>query len=639
MSNHKNIANGLIDGDISDSITTITLQSGYGSSMPAAPFYATLSPFGQLPTLGNSEIVQVTTVAGDTLDITRAQRGTTAKPFEDGDIIVNGVYVEDIDEKADTTYVDTNDSNTLNAAKAYADSEIGTVNASLDTKVDKVAGKGLSTNDYTLTEKNKLANIESGAEVNTVNTVNSRTGNVTGLAEQSDLTAHTTNTSNPHSVTKAQVGLGNADNTSDLSKPVSTATQTALNAKANATDTVNLTGNQTIAGVKTFSSSPAVPTATTGTQAVNKEQMDTALSGKVNITPLARRIYSTDDSGAQVTREYSDVAAIGGSVAGRNANGQIIAAGATTAGQLATKGQMDAADDLKVNKSGDTMTGPLAIDSNTMTPINISGTGGSNFLNITMTNNNANTGSQNINERRLIKNSAGTLRPALEQFSYLTTPTAGAERSTVRYFTFSDGVQIKVMEFNGPDVLVENQLSVGGARYMSGTGFPNGVVSAPVGSTYIDRNATNGAIEWKKATGTGNTGWVVSVGNTGWRDITSLFGTQLSTNNPNDYGIYIRRKGELVTLNFKCAIGTGYSGSSVAIPTGFRAGGASINATLPFSILNLWQTAGSNSGQVQISTDFGFVAFTNSTAGTRYYGSLTYLANDGYPSTLPGTPV
>lgn len=46
------------------------------------------------------------------------------------------------------------------------------------------------------------------------------------------IAAHTSNTSNPHGVTKAQVGLGNVDNTSDASKPVSTATQTALNGKA-----------------------------------------------------------------------------------------------------------------------------------------------------------------------------------------------------------------------------------------------------------------------------------------------------------------------------------------------------------------------------------------------------------------------
>lgn len=52
-------------------------------------------------------------------------------------------------------------------------------------------------------------------------------------ANQSSLTAHTGNTNNPHSVTKAQVGLGNCDNTSDANKPISTATQTALDLKQN----------------------------------------------------------------------------------------------------------------------------------------------------------------------------------------------------------------------------------------------------------------------------------------------------------------------------------------------------------------------------------------------------------------------
>ena len=36
---------------------------------------------------------------------------------------------------------------------------------------------------------------------------------------------------NPHNTTKADVGLGNADNTSDADKPISTATQTALDLK------------------------------------------------------------------------------------------------------------------------------------------------------------------------------------------------------------------------------------------------------------------------------------------------------------------------------------------------------------------------------------------------------------------------
>ena len=54
---------------------------------------------------------------------------------------------------------------------------------------------------------------------------------------QANLTSHTNNKSNPHGVTKAQVGLGNVDNTSDANKPISTATQTALNGKANTSHT------------------------------------------------------------------------------------------------------------------------------------------------------------------------------------------------------------------------------------------------------------------------------------------------------------------------------------------------------------------------------------------------------------------
>lgn len=75
------------------------------------------------------------------------------------------------------------------------------------------------------------------------------------------------------------VGLGNVNNTSDANKPVSSATQTALNAKANASETVNLTGNQTVAGIKTFSSAPAVPDAAF-TQA-KVSGLTTALAGKV----------------------------------------------------------------------------------------------------------------------------------------------------------------------------------------------------------------------------------------------------------------------------------------------------------------------------------------------------------------------
>lgn len=54
-------------------------------------------------------------------------------------------------------------------------------------------------------------------------------------AKVSSYDAHLGNTNNPHSVTKAQVGLGNVDNTSDLNKPVSTAQQAALALKLDKT--------------------------------------------------------------------------------------------------------------------------------------------------------------------------------------------------------------------------------------------------------------------------------------------------------------------------------------------------------------------------------------------------------------------
>lgn len=62
---------------------------------------------------------------------------------------------------------------------------------------------------------------------------------VEGLANnaQNDIDTHSAKTDNPHSVTKAQVGLGNCDNTSDVNKPVSTAQATSIaDAKKAGTD-------------------------------------------------------------------------------------------------------------------------------------------------------------------------------------------------------------------------------------------------------------------------------------------------------------------------------------------------------------------------------------------------------------------
>lgn len=51
-----------------------------------------------------------------------------------------------------------------------------------------------------------------------------------GVKTHADIDAHIDSTNNPHSTTKAQVGLGNVDNTSDIDKPVSTAQAASIDA-------------------------------------------------------------------------------------------------------------------------------------------------------------------------------------------------------------------------------------------------------------------------------------------------------------------------------------------------------------------------------------------------------------------------
>jgi hypothetical protein len=112
--------------------------------------------------------------------------------------------------------------------------------AALDTKVDKVDGKELSTNDYTTTEKNKLAAVSGtntgDQDLSGLATISQLTGkaNISDLALKAPL-ASPTFTGIVSGITKAMVGLSNVENTSDLAKPISSATQTALDLKVSTT--------------------------------------------------------------------------------------------------------------------------------------------------------------------------------------------------------------------------------------------------------------------------------------------------------------------------------------------------------------------------------------------------------------------
>ena len=71
---------------------------------------------------------------------------------------------------------------------------------------------------------------------------------------------------------------------------------------------------------------------------------------------------------------------------------------------------------------------------------------------------------------------------------------------------------------------LDNRLKVLEAKQweIHGRGMPNGTVTAPVGTTYVDEAVTNGALKWIKKSGTGNTGWEILIGDTGWKVLPSV---------------------------------------------------------------------------------------------------------------------
>ena len=118
-------------------------------------------------------------------------------------------------------------------------------------KLDKPTTSGTTTTHPNIVGVDDLGNSAKlkATDFGKVKSVNGKEGDVilktSDLENNSDyttnaiLTAHTSNKSNPHNVTKEQIGLGNVDNTSDLNKPISTATQTELNKKLDKPTTNN----------------------------------------------------------------------------------------------------------------------------------------------------------------------------------------------------------------------------------------------------------------------------------------------------------------------------------------------------------------------------------------------------------------
>lgn len=116
-----------------------------------------------------------------------------------------------------------------------------------------------------------------------------------------DLDSHTSNTNNPHSVTKSQVGLSSVDNTSDIGKPISTATQTALNLKRDVislVDRVYTTGTGGVQSSWTYAYAPAADTfplrTTNGQIRTGVPSLSDAATTKLYVDNLVAAIPLTD---------------------------------------------------------------------------------------------------------------------------------------------------------------------------------------------------------------------------------------------------------------------------------------------------------------------------------------------------------
>ena len=124
-------------------------------------------------------------------------------------------YLNTINRKADKSYVDTEFVNAenkwtaqVNAERSRAEGAENTITIALNDETARAVLEEDTLDKKIVAETNRATAAENKIT--------------------SDLNTHTNNKNNPHSVTKAQVGLGNCDNTSDVNKPISTATQAAL---------------------------------------------------------------------------------------------------------------------------------------------------------------------------------------------------------------------------------------------------------------------------------------------------------------------------------------------------------------------------------------------------------------------------
>ena len=184
-----------------------------------------------------------------------------------------------------------------------------------------------------------------------------------------------------------------------------------------------------------------------------------------------------------------------------------------------------------------------------------------------------------------------------------------------------------------------------------GTGMPNGKVVAPVGTTYVDTDVTNGALKWIKRRGTDNQGWEVLTGDTGWRtlNIQSKLGNSfLKVRRKNDTVMYqfgglqwgwfgiIRRGGPGYSVQASDRERNCFILMAQKIPLGFRSEFSLIGTVYndKGKRYGTWYLAGPTDGN-HLRFQFDEPVPTDSDIGDIRVSSISYLTSEQWPTTLP----
>jgi hypothetical protein len=184
-----------------------------------------------------------------------------------------------------------------------------------------------------------------------------------------------------------------------------------------------------------------------------------------------------------------------------------------------------------------------------------------------------------------------------------------------------------------------------------GVGMPNGRVTAPVGTTYVDTAVTNKALKWIKRSGNDNQGWEVLMGDTGWINlpiVSKLGASYLKIRRVNnmvtyqfgglDWGWFgiVRRGGPGYVIQPSDRDRNCYILGLNGIPQGFRSefsliGGIYNDKGTPYGTWYLGGTGDSSMLRFQFTDPVP----TNKDIGDIRVSAISYLTSEPWPTRLP----